>query len=130
MEWFHRDKFTGRMLEKYHNPKSDLKAVTDFRTMKQHVTNAKRAGQTTVISKKLKEYTFDDALKIEHLAIQSADVSANARRLVSSIEKIEQSILDISTEQYYGEEALWQALEKLYKVIREKLQAADRRVKQ
>ena len=130
MSWFQRDKVTDRMLEKYQNPKSDLKAVTDFRKIKQHLTNAKRAHETAAISKRLNEYTMDDSLKIDHLVIQSADVSASARRLVTSIEKIEDSLGQISSEEYYGEETLWVALERLYKLIREKLQAADRRIRQ
>ncbi len=130
MDWFAKDKFTDRMLEKYQNPDSDLKAVTDFRKMKQHLNNARRANQTHAISKRLKEYAFDDSFKMDHLVIQSADVSASARKILKAIEKIEDSLIQLVPEDYYGEERLWIALERLYKLIKQKLQGADRRVKQ
>lgn|SRR2546426_3040505 len=130
MDWFSKDKFTDRMLEKYQNPDSDLKAVTDFRKTKQHLNNARRANQTQAISKRLKEYAFDDSLTMNHLLIQSADVSASARNILKAIEKVEDSLNQLVPEVYYGEERLWTALERLYKLIKQKLQAADRRVKQ
>ena len=130
MGWFSRDKVTGRMLDKYKNPHSDLKAVTDFRKIKQHISNARRAHEEPLMSRRLKEYTFDDSLTMDHLVIQSADVSASARRILKTIESIEDSLSNLVPEDYYGEEKLWTALERLYHLIRQKLEAADRRVKQ
>ena len=45
------------------------------------------------------------------------------------IEKLEKAIERIVPEEYYGEEALWASLERLYLLIRKKLEAADRRLK-
>jgi ParB family transcriptional regulator, chromosome partitioning protein len=128
MDWFSKDKVTQRMLVKYKNPDSDLKAVTDFRKIKQHLSNARRAHQEALISRRLREYTFNDSLSIDHLVIRSADVSASARKILNTIEKIEASLNRLVPSDYYGEERLWAALERLYRLIREKLRDADRRV--
>src|SRR5882762_3226083 len=45
MQWFSKDRFTKRMLEKYREKKSGLKAVTDFRLMKQFINNAGKVGR-------------------------------------------------------------------------------------
>src|SRR2546427_7491378 len=44
MGWFKKDHFTQRMLDKYQS-ESGLKAVTDFRIMKQYVNNARRSNK-------------------------------------------------------------------------------------
>jgi hypothetical protein len=129
MAWFERDKFTQRMLDKYHNPESDLKAVTDFRRMKQCLTNAKRAEVLPAIGKRLQEYAQDDSLSMDHLVIPAADRSAGAKKLLNAVEKLEKALERIAPEEYYGEQALWESLERLYRLIRKKLEAADRRVK-
>lgn len=127
MPWFKKDKFTRRMLEKYQNPDSDLKSVTTFRVIKQHITNAKNANRVASITRKLEEYTFDDDLTIDHLAIQTAVVRADVRKLLRSIGKLRESVTEIDVDEYYGEDDLWAALEKLVAEIRKKLKAADRR---
>lgn len=128
MEWFSKDKFTQRMLEKYQSKGSGLKAVTDFRIMKQHITNASRAGKISIISKRLKEFTFDNSLTLDHLIIESADVSASARKLLININKLEEAIKNIDPEKYYGEEELWSSLERLISLIRTKIRDAGRRL--
>lgn len=110
-DWFQKDRFTRQMLAKYDNPKSDLKAVTDFRKIKQYVAIAVKAGKTFAISKRLREYAEDDTLPLEHLAIDVAAVAAGARRLLKSINKLKTQIASINAEQYFGETALWGALE-------------------
>ncbi len=100
MDWFSKEKFTQRMLEKYQQRASGLKAVTDFRIMKQHINNARRAGKIHVISKKLKEFMDDDELTLDHLVIKSVDVSASARKLLASISRLEQAIEKIDVEEY------------------------------
>ncbi len=129
MKWFSKNKFTRRMLEKYENKTSGLKAVTDFRVMKQHINNARRAKKEKEISKKLKEFTNNDSLTLDHLVIKSADVSASARRLLASIEKLDGAIRKIDPREYYGEENLWKSLERLLDSIRSKLRAAGRRLR-
>jgi ParB family transcriptional regulator, chromosome partitioning protein len=128
-DWYSKNRFTRRMLEKYENPKSDLKAVTDFRVMKQHITNSVRARRVQTLSKRLREYAADDEVPMSHLQIESASVAASARTLSRSIEKLTEDISEIDVERYYGAENVWQALERLLKIVRDKLGEADRRAK-
>jgi ParB family chromosome partitioning protein len=130
MAWFSKERFTRRMLEKYQNRASGLKAVTDFRIMKQHINNARKAGKEVAITKKLKEFTDDDSLTLDHLIIESADVSASARKLLNSINKVQEAINALDVEEYYGEEELWKSLETLLKSIRSKLRTAGRRLQE
>jgi len=127
MDWFSKDSFIRRMLEKYQK-RSGLKAVTDFRIVKQYISNARKADKTALITKKLKEFTHDDSLTLAHLEIEAAKVSASARRLLSSVNKLIGAIEDLDVEKYYGEEQLWRKLENLLKIIRAKLQEAGRRL--
>ncbi|MCJ7532064.1 MAG: ParB/RepB/Spo0J family partition protein [Anaerolineales bacterium] len=129
MPWFSKEKFTLRMLEKYQRGASGLKSVTDFRIMKQHINNAHRAQKDKLITTRLKEFCEDDTLTLDHLRIQSADVSSNVRKLLNDIRKIEEAIHEIDVEEYYGEEELWHYLERLLKLISSKLEAAGRRIK-
>lgn len=123
MEWYNKRQFTERMLFKYQNKKG-LKAVTDFRIMKQHLSNARRAGKDRTISKKLREFTNDDTLTLDHLALPAADISASARKLLRNVEKLQSALSELNVDEYYGEKELWKALEKLLKTIRSKLRAA------
>lgn len=129
MSWYSSDKFIKRMLEKYQS-KSGLKAVTDFRIMKQHISNAIKAGETHTITLRLKEFMEDNSLTLDHLIIKSADVSASSRKLLTSINNIEESIKKIDVNEFYGEEDLWKSLERLYKLISSKLLEAGRRLPQ
>lgn len=128
MSWFKSNDFTDRMLAKWQKPKSGLKAVTDFRTVKQHINNARKAGKSTQISKRLREFTEDDSLSPEHLDIESASAAATARKLSLSIAKLGSALEDLDVESTYGEKELWDSLEKLVKTIRTKLLAVDRRI--
>ncbi len=128
MKWFSKNRFTQRMLQKYQE-KAGLKAVTDFRTMKQHISTARRARKENVISKRLEEFADDDSLTLDHLAIKAADVSASARKLLKTVGKIKEDIQKIDVAEYYGEEELWKTLEELLKLINSKLEAAGRRLK-
>jgi ParB family transcriptional regulator, chromosome partitioning protein len=129
MKWFSRNVFTQRMLEKY-QARAGLKSVLEFRLMKQYINNARDAKKESTISKKLKEFMEDDSLTLDHLIIHSADVSASARKLLKSITKIETTIHDVNVQEFYGEEELWLSLERLLKLIRAKLRAAGRRLKE
>ncbi len=130
MDWFSRDKFTQRMLERYMDPESDLKAVTNFRLLKQHVNNARRAGRLRELSRRLRDYSEDTSVPMTHLKIRAASVSASVRALLRHIEKIEGLLSGVDAQEYYGEESLWNALERLMKLIRSLLAAADRRLKE
>jgi len=128
MKWFHKDRFTQRMLDKYKD-KAGIKAVTDFRIIKQHLNNARRARQETAIDKRLKAFTANDSLTLDHLLIKSADISASARMLLSRLRKLETELKEMDPDDYYGEEELWQTLEELFATIKSKLLAAGRRPK-
>lgn len=126
-DWFSKNEFTDRMLEKYQNPDSGLKAVTDFRTIKQHINNAVKAQRIGTMSKLLKQYTFDDSRRIESLSIDSASASADARRLTKQVVQLDTSLGQLDVERVYGEKTLWAALETLKKTVTELLRRAERR---
>ena len=130
MEWFSKDRFIRRMLEKYKDRNSDLKAVTDFRAMKQHINNAEKARKVPELTKRLREYTEDNSTPMEHLEIEAADIKARVRNLRRSIEKTEDMLRQIDAKEYYGEAGLWDSLERLFQVIRSLLMAADRRIRE
>jgi len=130
MEWFSKDKFTKKMLYKYQAGLGGIKSVTDFRIMKQHINNARQAKKQKQITKKLMEYYEDDNLTLDHLKIQSADVSASARKVKNQIMKLQDAIQEIDVDEYYGEDELWHYLELLLKIIRSKLIEAGRRIKE
>lgn len=129
MPWFSKNKFIRRMLEKYQTKGAGIKAVTDFRLMKQHISHARRAGKIKAITKRLKEFTQDDSLSLEHLEIKSAAVHETVKRLQRSIGYIRDTLKDMDVADYYGEDALWKKLEELAALIRAKLLEAGRRSK-
>lgn len=130
MDWYKRDTFTQRMLEKYQAKNGGIKAVTDFRIMKQYINNARRGKREAEITARLRRFTEDDSLSLDLLMIRSSDVSASARQIVSSIEKLEEEIRELDVREFYGEETLWKSLERLIKLIRSKLKSADRRIEE
>lgn len=123
--WYHKDKFTDAMLSKV--DQKGIKSVTDFRIVKQHINNAVKAGKTTAISKQLKEFAEQPALTPDHLNIESAHVVAESRKLLKSVESLYSEINSIDIDDFYGEEALWNRLESLAQLIREKLKMLGRR---
>jgi hypothetical protein len=129
MLWFSKNKFIRRMLEKYQTKGAGIKAVTDFRLMKQHISNARRARKIKAISKRLKEFTEDDSLSLEHLEIKSAAVHETVKRLLLNIGNIRDALEDTDVADYYGEEGLWKQLEDLAALIRAKILEAGRRPK-
>lgn len=126
MSWFKKNVFTDRMLEKYQKRKG-LKAVTDFRVMKQHIRNAVKARKMAAISRSLEEFTNEDDLPLFHLEIPAASVGAKVRKLKKDVADLHATIRDLDVDSYYGEEELWQQLEQLMKMIRTKLNEAGRR---
>src|SRR5260370_25492986 len=67
--WFKKDKFTDDMLRKVEA--KGIKAVTDFRIVKQHINNAVKVNKTALISKQLQEFAAQPSLTPEHLNIES-----------------------------------------------------------
>jgi hypothetical protein len=104
-----------------------IRAVTDFRLVKQFINNAVRANNIPAISQRLREFAEQPSLTPDHLNIESAKVEAEARRLLRSVEGLYAQISAIDIEQYYGEEEMWDRLESLSQLIREKLRAMGRR---
>jgi hypothetical protein len=123
--WFKKDKFTDDMLRKVEQ--KGIKAVTDFRIVKQYINNAVKAKKIPAISKRLQEFAEQPSLTPDHLSIESAKVEAEARKLLKSVEGLYAQISAIDVDQYYGEEAMWDRLESLAQLIREKLRAMGRR---
>ncbi len=127
-DWFSPDKFTEAMLHRYHNKK--LTSVTDFRIVKQHINNAKKAHKEKAISERLREFMDDDTLPVSHLEIAPASALAGARTLDRKLNAILGDIESLDVESCLGEKQLWNTLELLLKAIRSKLEEAGWRVKQ
>lgn len=124
-DWFKKEKFTEAMLKKLTD--KGIKSVTDFRIVKQHINNAVKAGKTTTISRRLREFAEQSTLGPDHLNIGSAQAAAEARNLVRAINTLYEQVNDVDIDRFYGEEAMWDRLEALARLIREKLKAAGRR---
>ncbi|MFN2533367.1 MAG: ParB/RepB/Spo0J family partition protein [Pyrinomonadaceae bacterium] len=128
MKWFDKDEFTWQMLQKYLTTKT-LRSVTDFRIIKQHISNARRAGKTKEITKRLREFAQNPELPVDHLLINEADVSASARKALGTITTLYKTIEALDPEKYYGEESLWNKLSALRDLITKKLEMIGRRLK-
>jgi ParB family chromosome partitioning protein len=123
--WFKKNRFTDDMLKKLEA--KGIKAVTDFRIVKQHINNAVKAKKTAAISKRLQAFAAQPSLTPDYLSIESAEVAAEAKKVLKSVERLYGQISDIDVDEYYGEEAMWSRLESLAQLIREKLRALGRR---
>jgi len=127
---YSRDVLVHKMLEKYRSSGGGIKAVTDFRKVKQYIANARKAGKLSFLSHKLIEFIEKIALTPDHLLIPAASVSAKARSLHAKIEKLHQTLKTLDVEAYIGEEQLWVSLESLLHTIRQSLLKAGRRIAQ
>jgi ParB family chromosome partitioning protein len=126
-DWFDRDEFTDAMIEK--QKAKGLKAVTDFRIIKQHISNANKAGKLKQISKRLEEFTNQPDLRVDHLEIEGVGVATQVRAITKDVGKLRQVIKDIDVDEFFAEEQLWEDLEKLAATIQTKLQELGRRSK-
>src|SRR5207245_4173271 len=84
--WFNKNKFTDAMIEKY--TARALKSVTEFRVIKQHISNAAKSEKLTLLSKRFKEFVEDQKLKVDHLEIEGAGVAAKVRKMRKDIGKL------------------------------------------
>jgi ParB family transcriptional regulator, chromosome partitioning protein len=123
--WFRKNKFTDSMLLKAEE--KGIKAVTDFRIVKQHINNAVKVGKVAVVSKRLQEFARQPSLTPDHLNIESAKIAADAKRVLKIVERLYAQVNAIDVDQYYGEEKMWSRLESLAQLIREKLRTLGRR---
>jgi ParB/RepB/Spo0J family partition protein len=129
MSWFRRDKFINQMLSKYLISPKIIKSVTDFRLIKQHMSNARNAGKLSQLSSRLQRFAEDREVPIESLELREAKIHAAASKLVRDVTRIKTAINQIDVESYYGEEELWNALIELMELLRQKLVQADKRIK-
>ena len=127
LDWYSKETFTRAMLSRYSAKK--LKAVTDFRVIKEHVNNARKANKDTQISRRLREFTEDADLPIDHLQISSASATAGAAAMRTRVDKLIADLESLDVETYYGEIALWETLDTLLATVKKKLNEAGRRVK-
>jgi len=126
MAWFRPDTFTAKMLHRYNE--GGLNAVTDFRKIKQYISTAVKAGRTKTITGRLAQFADRPELPLEHLAIQSAEVTAQVRQITAATTKLEALLRDLTAMDFYGEEGMWKRLEDLMRLIRIKLEEVERRV--
>lgn len=125
--WFKQDTFTRQMLAKAEA--GGLRSVTDFRKVKEHITNAVRAKRVRAISAKLRTFAENPTSTPDELAIASAEIQSHAKKLLRSITKLKDDLDEIDAAEYYGEQELWDALEELMHLAESKLEDADRRLK-
>jgi ParB/RepB/Spo0J family partition protein len=124
-EWFNRGRFTDAMLKK--SEAKGLSSVTEFRVVKQYVNNAAKAKKLVLISRRLKEFVEQPSLPVSHLEVKSAESAATARSIRRNAEALIDHLVTLDVEQIYGEDALWDELEKLNVAIRDVLRKAGRR---
>ena len=125
--WFSKSKFTDSMIEKY--KEGGLKSVTEFRVIKQHISNAAKSDKVALLSKRFKEFVDDPKLRVDHLEIEGAGVAAQVRKMKKDIGKLRQVVSEIDVEQFYGEDDFWDELEQLAAVIHKKLKEVGRRTR-
>jgi ParB/RepB/Spo0J family partition protein len=127
-EWFKPVQFTDRMIVKMEA--KGLKAVTDFRIVKQHINNAVKAGRTTTISSRLKAFAEDPKATVDTLAVEAAKSHKLASDITVEVYELLDQLAEIDVELMYGEKAMWDSMEKLMERIKTLLLKADRRLRQ
>jgi ParB family chromosome partitioning protein len=127
-DWFKPVQFTDQMIAKMEA--KGMKAVTDFRIVKQHINNAVKAGRTRAISSRLKAFAEDPKATVETLAVEAAESHKLARDIMREVYKLLDQLEEIDVELMYGEKAMWDSMEKLMERIRALLLKADRRLRQ
>ena len=115
------------MLKRYQAKR--LRSVTDFRKIKQYITQAKHADKTKAIDRKLKEFAENEDLDIDHLEISSASINAEAKTIGKNASKLLEVLNSIEIDNFVGETELWDSLEELHKLIAKKLREAGRRIR-
>jgi len=128
MPWFRRDPFIDQMLGKYLIAPKTIKSVTDFRLIKQHMSNARKAGKQHQLSSRLQRFAEKREVPIETLELSEAKVHAAASKIVRDVVRIRTAIDQIDVERYYGEGELWDALIELMRLLQQKLREADKRI--
>jgi hypothetical protein len=127
-DWYKKDAFTKAMLKRYLDGK--LKAVTDFRIVKQHINNARKAGKERQISARLRHFAENPDTPLEYLAIESAAAAAGAKRIFKAAESLAAQLDTLDVESCVGESEMWSALNNLLALIKDKLREAGLRIRQ
>ncbi|MHB8771820.1 MAG: ParB/RepB/Spo0J family partition protein [Syntrophales bacterium] len=127
-DWFKPVQFTDQMIDKMEA--KGLKAVTDFRIVKQHINNAIKAGRTKAISHKLQGFAENPKATVETLAVEEAESHKLAGDITKDVNRLLDQFDDIDVELMYGEKDMWDAMEKLMLRIKSLLLKADRRILQ
>jgi ParB family transcriptional regulator, chromosome partitioning protein len=125
--WFSRNKFIRRMLSKYLTEPRTIKAVTDFRLVKQHITNARRIGVMREFSSRLRRFAKVHETPLESLDIQEANIHAEAHSIVKKVDALEKLFANLDVQMFYGEEKLWNSISRLIDLLGRKLREADKR---
>lgn len=125
--WFKENDFIDQMIAKYEHPSKPIRSVTDFRVVKQYITNARRAGILGRLSTRLHRFGAEVDAPLDILDLPAASRGKEALVLTKKIVQIEGLVSDLDVEAFYGEEKLWEALGRLAKVIEKKLKSADKR---
>jgi ParB/RepB/Spo0J family partition protein len=124
--WFKPGAFTDAMLEKHKT--RVLRAVTEFRYVKQQLNNSVKAGRIGLMGRKLQEFMEQPALPVSHLAIDTIQTATTARKLAKTANDLHDAVEGLDTDEYYGETELWKALERLSELIRQRLRQLGRRL--
>lgn len=127
MPWFRRNRFTSQMLHRYLS--GHLRAVTDFRQIKQYINLAVDAGKRREITRLLKEFAEDATLPLDHLALREATVTSVVKDITKTAMKLDELLREVKSMDIYGEDALWSRLEALAELIRRKLAEVERRTR-
>jgi len=126
-QWFSRNKFIRQMLSKYLKEPRTIKAVTDFRLIKQHITNARRINALSKLSVRLRRFAETHETPLKHLEIQEASTHAEAKSIINKVDALESLLADLDVEKYYGEERLWKSMSRLVELLEKKLEEANKR---
>ena len=126
-EWFKPVRFTDQMIAKMEA--KGLRAVTDFRLVKQHINNAVKAGRTKAISSRLKAFAEDPKATTETLAVEAAESHKLARDITKDVYRLVSQLDEIDVELMYGEKDMWDSMENLMERIKTLLLKADRRLR-
>jgi ParB family transcriptional regulator, chromosome partitioning protein len=125
-DWFKPGAFTDAMLVKHKEKK--LKAVTEFRFVKQQLNNSVKAKKTVVMGRRLEEFAKDTSLTIAHLELVTIKTATTARNISKAAKDLYSAVDRIDTDEYYGETDMWGMLEKLSALIRARLMQLGRRI--
>jgi ParB family transcriptional regulator, chromosome partitioning protein len=126
-DWFKPVRFTDQMIDKFE--KKGLRAVTDFRIVKQHINNAVKAKRIQAISTKLKHFADDPKATVDTLEVEAAESHRVARDVTKEIQRLLDRLDQVDVDIMYGEKGMWDSMEKLMERLKALLLQADRRLR-